>query len=142
MKDRADKGFTVIQAYVLRGLGKKHSDGNASLVDATLFIDRDPTRPNEEFFKNVDWLDFNSIQSGHNFGSDSYAFVSKDYALTPAKPTVDMEPAYENHPTGENKPRDGTWKAIGQHSNKGVQGFVPPSHGAQDDWVLVPDATL
>src|SRR5206468_5958424 len=27
------------------------------------------------------------------------------YLLTPAKPTVDMEPAYENHPTGDNKPR-------------------------------------
>jgi len=53
----------------------------------------------------ADWLDFNSIQSGHNFRSDSYAFVSKDYALKPAKPTVDMEPAYENHPTGVKQPR-------------------------------------
>jgi hypothetical protein len=378
LKDRAAKGFTVIQAYVLRGLGKKHPDGNSSLLDATPLLDRDPTRPNEEFFKNVDyvvnranelglvmglvtakswhvnehpekvfdeenaytfgkflgeryknnavmwfpggdsapgkyeavwvamakglkdgsggsqlvcyhgqgstsssmwfhqasWLDFNSIQSGHHFGSDSYAFVSKDYALTPAKPTVDMEPAYENHPTGANQPRidahkvrsqaysamlagaaghgygaldlfyfykdadgpfpkngfqhwrtavayegsrqvglmrrlfeqrpwrkmvpdqsaiaseqgegtqrvtaaraedgsfmitytprgqpvsihlnklhgspvkaqwydprDGTWRAIGQYSNQGIQEFVPPSHGQQDDWVLVLDGT-
>src|SRR5216117_2529195 len=347
LKDRAAKGFTVIQAYVLRGLGRKHPDGNSSLLDVTPLIDRDPTRPNEEFFKNVDyvvnranelglvmglvtakswhvtdhpekvfdeknayvfgkflgerykhnavmwfpggdsapgkydavwvamakglkegsggsqlvsyhgqgstsssmwfhkadWLDLNSIQSGHNFGSDSYAFVSKDYALTPAKPTLDMEPAYENHPTGTNKPRvdahkvrsqaysamlagaaghgygsldlfwfykdadgpfpkdgfqhwrkaiayeqgegtqrlvaaraedgsfviaytprgqpvtmqmnklngsqvkaqwydprDGTWQAIGQYPNKGTQEFVAPSHGEQDDWVLVLDA--
>ncbi|MBI2946532.1 MAG: glycoside hydrolase family 140 protein [Verrucomicrobia bacterium] len=377
LKDRAAKGFTVIQAYVLRGLGQKHPDGNSSLLGATPFIDRDPARPNEEFFKNVDyvvnranelglvmglvtakswhvtdhpekvfneksayafgkflgeryrnnavlwfpggdsapgkyeavwvamakglkdgsggtqlvcyhgqgstssslwfhradWLDFNSIQSGHNFKSDSYAFVSQDYALTPAKPTVDMEPAYENHPTGANQPRvdahkvrtqaysamlagaaghgygsldlfwfykeadgpfpkngfqhwrtavayegtrqvglmrrlfeqrpwhkmvpdqsvlasepgdgpyrlvaargedggfivaytargqslsirlnklrgsvvkaqwhdprNGTWKAIGQYSNQGVQEFVPPSHGEKDDWVLVLDA--
>jgi hypothetical protein len=35
LKDRAAKGFTVIQAYVLRGLGKQHPDGNSSLVDAT-----------------------------------------------------------------------------------------------------------
>src|SRR5439155_12031296 len=48
LKDRSAKGFTVIQAYVLRGLGKKHPDGNSSLLD------RDPTRLNEEFFKNVD----------------------------------------------------------------------------------------
>jgi hypothetical protein len=377
LKDRAAKGFTVIQAYVLRGLDKKHPDGNSSLLDAKPLIDRDPTRPNEEFFKNVDyvvnranelglvmglvtakswhitdhaekvfneknaytfgkflgaryknnavmwfpggdsppekyeavwvamakglkdgsggtqlvcyhgqgstsssmwfhkadWLDFNSIQSGHNFGSDSYAFVSKDYALMPAKPTLDMEPAYENHPTGANKPRvdahkvrtqaysamlagaaghgygsldlfwfykdadgpfpkngfqhwrtavayegtrqmgfmrrlfeqrpwhkmlpdqsaiaseegkgtqrvvaaraedgsfviaytpngrpvsihmnklngsqvkaqwydphDGTWKAVGQYSNKGIQEFAPPSHGEKDDWALVLDA--
>jgi len=33
--------------------------------------------------------------------------------------------------------RDGTWKAIGQYSNKGVQEFVAPSHGEHDDWLLV-----
>src|SRR5262245_35082342 len=54
LKDRAGKGFTVIQAYVLRGLGKKHPDGNSSLLGATPLLDRDPARPNEEFFKNVD----------------------------------------------------------------------------------------
>jgi len=37
-------------------------------------------------------------------------------------------------------PRDGTWKAIGQYPNKGTQEFVAPSHGEQDDWVLVLDA--
>src|SRR6266581_2292523 len=47
LKDRAGKGFTVIQAYVIRGLDKKHPDGNSSLLDATPLLDRDPTRPNE-----------------------------------------------------------------------------------------------
>ena len=56
LKDRAAKGFTVIQAYVLRGLGKKHPDGNSSLLDATPLLDRDPTRPNEAFFKHVDYV--------------------------------------------------------------------------------------
>src|SRR6266699_3379293 len=56
LKDRAAKGFTVIQAYVLRALGKQHPDGNSSLLDVTPLINRDPTRPNEEFFKNVDYV--------------------------------------------------------------------------------------
>ena len=47
-----------------------------------------------------DWPDFNFIHSEHNFGSDSYTFVNKDYPLTPAKLTVDIEPAYEDLPTG------------------------------------------
>src|SRR5438128_6759590 len=51
LQDRAAKGFTVIQAYVLRGLDKKHPDGNSSLLDATPLLDRDPTRPYEELFK-------------------------------------------------------------------------------------------
>ena len=56
LKDRVAKGFTVIQAYVLRGLDKNHPDGNSSLLDATPLIDRDPTRPNEAFFQHVDYV--------------------------------------------------------------------------------------
>jgi hypothetical protein len=209
LKDRASKGFTVIQAYVIRGLGARHPDGATSLIGATPFLDRDPSRPNEVFFRNVDyvvnranelglvmalvvtkswhvnkhpervfdvknaygfgkflaerykdnavlwyiggdsvpgtdrevwvamakglkdgsggrqlvsyhgsghtssstwfhtedWLDFNSIQSGHRWAAETYAFVSRDYGLSPPKPTVDMEPPYENHPTGPRTPR-------------------------------------
>jgi len=56
LKDRAGKGFTVIQAYVIRGLGNHHPDGNRSLLGEPPFLDRDPTRPNEAFFKNVDYV--------------------------------------------------------------------------------------
>jgi hypothetical protein len=244
LKDRAAKGFTVIQAYVVRGLGKKHPDGNSSLLAATPFIDRDPTRPNEEFFKNVDyvvnranelglvmglvtakswhvtehpekvfdeknaytfgkflgeryknnavlwfpggdsapgkydavwvamakglrdgsggsqlvcyhgqggtssslwfhkadWLDFNSIQSGHNFRSDSFAFVSKDYALAPAKPTVDMEPAYENHPTGANQPRVDAHKVRSQAYAAMLAGAAGHGYGSLDLFYFYKDA--
>jgi hypothetical protein len=209
LKDRASKGFNIIQAYVIRGLDQRHPDGNGSLLGELPFIDRDPTKPNEGFFKNVDfvvnranelglvmglvtmkswhvnenpekvfneknaylfgkflgeryknnaviwypggdsapgkdeavwvaiakglkdgsggthlvsyhgdgqsssstwfhkanWLDFNSIQLGHGWAAKTYRFIDKDYALKPAKPTVDMEPPYENHPTGAKTPR-------------------------------------
>jgi len=244
LKDRVAKGFTVMQAYVLRGLEKNHPDGNSSLLDATPLIDRDPTRPNEAFFQHVDyvvnranelglvmglvtakswhvnehpekvfdeknarefgrflgaryrnnavmwfpggdsppgkdeavwvamarglddgsggrhlvcyhgqgstsssmwfhksdWLDFNSIQSGHNFGSDSYAFVSKDYALTPAKPTVDMEPAYENHPTGANQPRVDSHKVRTQAYSAMLAGAAGHGYGALDLFWFYKDA--
>ena len=243
LKDRAGKGFTVIQSYVLRGLEANHPDGAMSLLGATPLIDRDPTRPNETFFKNVDyvvnranelglvmglvtakswhvrehpervfnaenaytfgkflgqryknnavvwyvggdsppdnyeaiwvamarglkdgggssqlvcyhgqgstsssqwfhkadWLDFNSIQSGHHFGSDSYRFVSKDYALTPAKPTVDMEPAYENHPTGTNKPRIDSHKVRTQAYASMLAGAAGHGYGALDLFYLYQD---
>lgn len=203
LQDRADKGFNVIQAYVLRGLDAPNRDGAVALVD------RDPTRLNEAFFQNVDWvlrranelgfvmalvvtkswhvnahpekvfdeknafvfgqllgaryrerdvlwyvggdsapgsdaaiwvamarglkagcggaqlvsyhgcgstsssqwfhtadwLDFNSIQSGHGWAARTDRFVAADYALKPPKPTIDMEPPYENHPTGPATPR-------------------------------------
>jgi hypothetical protein len=236
LKDRAAKGFTVIQAYVLRGLDQKHPDGNSSLIGTPPLLDRDPTRPNEKFFKNVDyvinranelglvlglvtakswhinehaekifdektaytfgkflgaryknnavmwytggdsppgkydtvwvamakglrdgsggahlisyhgqgstsssmwfhqadWLDFNSIQSGHTFQSDSYAFVSKDFALVPAKPTLDMEPAYENHPTEANKPRVDAHKVRTQAYAAMLAGAAGHGYGTMD----------
>ena len=243
LKDRAAKGFTVIQAYIIRGLGQRHPDGNSSLLGESPFIDRDPTKPNEAFFKNVDqvinranelglvmglviakswhvtdnpekvfdeknayvfgkflgeryknnavmwfpggdsapgkceavwvamakgvkdgsggsqlvcyhsqgstsssmwfhkadWLDFNSIQSGHHFGSDSFAFVSKDYALTPAKPTVDMEPAYENHPTGTDQPRIDAHKVRSQAYSAILAGAAGHGYGALDLFWLYKD---
>ena len=243
LKDRAAKGFTVLQAYVVRGLGEKHPDGVKSLLGETPFIDRDATKPNEAYFKKVDevvnranelglvmglvaskswhvnkhaervfdvknaftfgkflgaryknnavlwfvggdsapgddeavwvamakglkegsggvhlvcyhgggstsssqwfhkadWLDFNSIQSGHNFGSDSYRFVSKDYALEPAKPTVDMEPAYENHPTGANKPRVDSHKVRTQAYAAMLAGAAGHGYGALDLFYLYKD---
>src|SRR5689334_12948393 len=54
LKDRADKGFNVIQAYVIRGLGEQHPDGPISLLGQPPFLDRDPTKPNEAFFRKVD----------------------------------------------------------------------------------------
>ncbi|AZN39806.1 glycoside hydrolase family 140 protein [Paenibacillus albus] len=48
---------------------------------------------------NESWLDFNMIQSGHHAQVRvNYGHVSADYAKTPAKPTLDAEPCYEDHP--------------------------------------------
>jgi hypothetical protein len=203
MRNRSAKGFTVIQAYVLRGLEVPNLFGDLTLIN------RDPSQPNEAFFKNVDfivskanelglvmslvvsygehvrqtrtneqvfntsnalaygkylgnryrdncviwllggdrpaqgdmevwramanglkegsqgtqlvsyhgsgprsgltdysssfwfqnddWLDFNMIQSGHDWAAPTYEFISHDYNLTPIKPTIDMEARFETH---------------------------------------------
>lgn len=209
LKDRAAKGFTVTQAYVIRGLGERHPDGPVNLSGAFPFLNNDPCQPNPAYFENMDyvirkanelgmtmalviakswhinphperifdvesgyafakflaerykrdnvlwytggdskpgsdesiwlamaqglkdgsdgeqlvsyhgsggttsatwfhnaeWLDFNSIQSGHGWAAKTYKFIEADCAMSPPKPTVDMEPSYENHPTGANSPR-------------------------------------
>ena len=46
--NRVAKGFTVIQAYVLRGLEVPNLYGELPLID------HDPTRLNEPFFRNID----------------------------------------------------------------------------------------
>src|SRR5688500_12900332 len=53
LQDRAKKGFTVIQAVVLTeldGLNTPNPYGHKPLLD------NDPTKPNEAYFKNVDYI--------------------------------------------------------------------------------------
>ena len=47
-----------------------------------------------------DWLDVHMMQSGHGGGHDVpvWQWVAEDYALEPAKPVLDGEPNYEDHP--------------------------------------------
>lgn len=46
------------------------------------------------------WLHMNSMQSGHGGGHDVpvWEWIEADYKRTPAKPTLDLEPNYEDHP--------------------------------------------
>jgi len=53
LENRRSKGFTVIQAVVLAeldGLNTPNAEGNKPLID------NDPLKPNEEYFKYVDWV--------------------------------------------------------------------------------------
>ncbi|QIP14011.1 DUF4038 domain-containing protein [Spirosoma aureum] len=59
------------------------------------------------YFHQENWLDFNSFQSGHGSRDvDAWNWVGRDLALNPPKPTLDMEPCYEDHPIN---PWDGKW---------------------------------
>ena len=48
------------------------------------------------WFQERPWLDFNAIQSGHFIDTTNFRLVGDDYAKKPVKPTLDMEPGYEN----------------------------------------------
>jgi len=75
------------------------------------------------WFHDREWLDFNMFQSGHRTydqrrekdpaeswkGEDNWKYVAEDLALTPAKPTIDGEPSYEDIPHGLHNPEDGYW---------------------------------
>ena len=46
------------------------------------------------------WLSIDGLQSGHGGGHDQpvWDWVARDYARTAARPTIDLEPNYEDHP--------------------------------------------
>jgi hypothetical protein len=56
------------------------------------------------WFHNDEWLDFNMRQDGHNIPgmSKTWEKIAHDYALEPAKPVIDGEPLYEDHPLNFN----------------------------------------
>jgi hypothetical protein len=53
-----------------------------------------------QWLHNEPWLNINTFQSGHGNGHDvaCWDLVTKDRGLNPAKPTLDAEPNYEDHP--------------------------------------------
>ena len=55
-----------------------------------------------EYFPDAPWLDFHAWQSGHTRNTANYALIARDYARAPVRPTLDMEPGYEDHPESFN----------------------------------------
>src|SRR5262249_37939271 len=51
-----------------------------------------------EWLHDEPWLDFNMLQSGHGYDHDNYNRIAADYARQPARPCLDAEPGYEDHP--------------------------------------------
>jgi len=85
LTNRAEKGFTAIQAVVLAELNGL-------------------TQPTSRWVHEEPWLDFNMIQSGHGRPyQPNWRKIDDDYARGPTKPTLDGEPCYENHPVGFNR---------------------------------------
>jgi len=58
------------------------------------------TNSTSQYIHEENWLHMNTMQSGHGSGHDVpvWEWIARDYALQPAKPTLDAEPNYEDHP--------------------------------------------
>lgn len=52
-----------------------------------------------DFWQKENTLDFNMLQSGHRKQDlPTWEWINRDYNLSPAKPIIDAEPNYEDHP--------------------------------------------
>lgn len=63
------------------------------------------------WFHQDEWLDFNMLQDGHCRDEITYDKVSFVYNRKPAKPVIDSEPIYEDHPVCFNAADLGTSNA-------------------------------
>lgn len=64
-----------------------------------------------QWFHKEGWLSFNMFQTGHCRNEDSYNKIKAVYDLNPAKPVIDGEPIYEDHPVCFNAKDLGTSNA-------------------------------
>jgi hypothetical protein len=72
-------------------------------------------------FHNASWLDFNMFQSGHQSyaqdttpcarGEDNWKYIVDDWGRSPARPSIDGEPSYENMPHGLDFTQEPIWQA-------------------------------
>jgi hypothetical protein len=93
-----DRGIeNDLQREVIRALarGLRRSTGGVHLQT---FHPRGG-RGSAQDFHSEDWLDFNLRQNGHNVKfNEGYQNTRADYDREPAKPVIDGEPVYEDHP--------------------------------------------
>ncbi|HRS11821.1 MAG TPA: glycoside hydrolase family 140 protein [Sedimentisphaerales bacterium] len=85
------------QKEVIRAMahGLRAGDGGAHLIT---FHPRGGGG-SADYFHTEDWLDFNMRQNGHNAKfNEGFQNTRADYDRTPAKPVIDGEPIYEDHP--------------------------------------------
>lgn len=61
-----------------------------------------------QYFHDDSWLDFNMRQNGHSASyTERYFMTMEDYNLEPAKPVIDGEPIYEDHPINFDPDKNG-----------------------------------
>ncbi|MFP5022574.1 glycoside hydrolase family 140 protein [Pseudonocardia phyllosphaerae] len=94
-----------------------------------------------QWFAGSDWLDFNMLQGGHCLRYEKrQKLVEQTYGASPAKPFVDGEPIYEDHPycwkpekgfsTAQDVRRDAYWAVLG--------GAAGHTYGAHAVWQFSP----
>jgi hypothetical protein len=90
-----DQDWTPIWRAFARGL--KDGLGREPVI---AYHPQGGSQSSSVFLQQEPWLSINGIQSGHGDGHDSkiWELIARDYALKPTKPTLDLEPNYEDHP--------------------------------------------
>ena len=97
--------------YDDRPIWNAMANGIESIAGKNAFITYHPSggksNASSHYLHQAEWLDLNAFQSGHGSReADSWNWTRHDLSMTPAKPTLDMEPCYEDHPVN---PWDGKW---------------------------------
>jgi len=90
-----DTDWTPVWEAMAQGLAE-----GLGRTPVTLYHPQGGAESTSVLLHDASWLSINGMQSGHGGGHDSpvWDFVARDFTIVPAKPTLDLEPNYEDHP--------------------------------------------
>lgn len=92
-----------------------------------------------KWFHNDEWLDFNMFQTGHCRENNVWDRIQHVYNLEPAKPVLDGEPLYEDHPVCFNARDLGTSSAYDVRKLAWLDVFAGGfghTYGCHDIWQM------
>jgi hypothetical protein len=92
-----------------------------------------------KWFHNDAWLDFNMFQTGHCRENNLWDRLSYVYNLKPAKPVIDGETLYEDHPVCFNAADLGTSSAYDVRKHAWIDVFAGAfghTYGCHDIWQM------
>ena len=92
-----------------------------------------------KWFGDDAWFDFNMHQTGHCRDTPVYDYITASYNRTPAKPTMDAEPIYEDHPVCFNAKELGTSNAFDVRKAAYLDLFAGAhghTYGCHDVWQM------
>lgn len=92
--------FAIMRSMVA---GLKKTDGGTHLFT----FHPQGGKSSSDFFNEDAWLDFNMSQTGHSSETKNYEYNKKHLQLKPARPHLDGEPRYEDHPNQFNPAKFG-----------------------------------
>ncbi len=97
--DRNPKGFEEVWRAMAKGIAIGVS-GKEDYDAVLMGFHPNGGASSSTWFHNDAWLGVNMQQTGHGLAESSQVWkkIAADYALTPAKPVIDAEPLYEDHP--------------------------------------------
>jgi len=128
MTPEAKPEFVPILRELAAGL--REGDGGAHLIT----FKPDPAPYSSSFIHEESWLDFNSMQTWNSVEL-IYPFVTKDYNLTPVKPVLMAEGAYEH---GSEYGFDVTPLWVRRQAYYSYLAGAHHTYGHNDSWRVLP----
>ncbi|HVY74182.1 MAG TPA: DUF4038 domain-containing protein, partial [Puia sp.] len=134
--DRLPRGAGDIAIWNAMGDGIMEATGNKAIIS---FHPQPCDSGSATWFHHEAWLAFNMFQNGHCRDVAMYDKIQTAYNLAPAKPVMDAEPIYEDHPVCFNVKDLGTSSAYDVRKYAYLDlfsGAFGHTYGCHDIWQL------